>query len=177
MLCTKIFVILLDGLMGIWCISFMSWFVYQSIIFMNYLFWQGLVNWLPLSYCWDSMTESHSNASVSSSSSLNSSFPDTEDDHTIAAILAADENSKTDQGKLGKRLSHLDSIPVWILSLSIVLFNIPVLIFFSELWFQWLWDRSKVFIFPIYSCLQITLLEAFVPSRWVCMFLLTLFSC
>ncbi|KAJ0089246.1 hypothetical protein Patl1_33279 [Pistacia atlantica] len=57
------------------------------------------------------MTESHSTASVSSSSSLNSSFQDTEDDHTIAAILAGDENSKTDQGKLGKRLSHLDSVP------------------------------------------------------------------
>ncbi|XP_044508238.1 OVARIAN TUMOR DOMAIN-containing deubiquitinating enzyme 11 isoform X1 [Mangifera indica] len=56
------------------------------------------------------MTESRSNASVSSSSSLNSSFPDTEDDHTIAAILA-EGNPETDQGKLGKRLSHLDSIP------------------------------------------------------------------
>lgn len=63
------------------------------------------------------MTESRSNASVSSSSSLNSSFPDTEDDHTIAAILA-EGNPETDQGKLGKRLSHLDSIPVWILSFS-----------------------------------------------------------
>ncbi|KAL5832628.1 hypothetical protein ACOSQ3_016302 [Xanthoceras sorbifolium] len=33
-----------------------------------------------------------------------------EDDHTIATLLAAEENSKTD-GRLGKRLSHLDSIP------------------------------------------------------------------
>ncbi|XP_022137760.1 OTU domain-containing protein DDB_G0284757 [Momordica charantia] len=46
----------------------------------------------------------------SSSSSLNSSFQDTEDDHTIARILAEEENSKFDN-KLGKRLSHLDSIP------------------------------------------------------------------
>lgn len=57
------------------------------------------------------MNESHSNASSSSSSSLNSSFQDTEDDQTIASILAADENSKLD-GRLGRRLSHLDSIPV-----------------------------------------------------------------
>ncbi|KAK4484332.1 hypothetical protein RD792_006909, partial [Penstemon davidsonii] len=49
-------------------------------------------------------------ASSSSSSSLNSSSNDTEDDHTIAAILAEDERLRTD-GKLGKRLSHLDSIP------------------------------------------------------------------
>uniref|UniRef100_A0A2P2JX39 ubiquitinyl hydrolase 1 n=1 Tax=Rhizophora mucronata TaxID=61149 RepID=A0A2P2JX39_RHIMU len=56
------------------------------------------------------MAESYSNASVSSSSSLNGSFPDTEDDQTIASILAEEENSKV-AGKLGKRLSHLDSIP------------------------------------------------------------------
>ncbi|KAK2651202.1 hypothetical protein Ddye_018691 [Dipteronia dyeriana] len=56
------------------------------------------------------MTENRSNVSVSSSSSLSSSLPDTEDDHTIATLLAQDENSKPD-GRLGKRLSHLDSIP------------------------------------------------------------------
>ncbi|KAL0545923.1 hypothetical protein IC582_015820 [Cucumis melo] len=37
-------------------------------------------------------------------------FQDTEDDHTIARILAEEENLKFDN-KLGKRLSHLDSIP------------------------------------------------------------------
>ncbi|EEF38705.1 conserved hypothetical protein [Ricinus communis] len=57
-----------------------------------------------------SMNESCSNASVSSTSSLNSSFPDTEDDQTIASILAEEENSQV-AGRLGKRLSHLDSIP------------------------------------------------------------------
>ncbi|XP_015577568.1 OVARIAN TUMOR DOMAIN-containing deubiquitinating enzyme 11 [Ricinus communis] len=56
------------------------------------------------------MNESCSNASVSSTSSLNSSFPDTEDDQTIASILAEEENSQV-AGRLGKRLSHLDSIP------------------------------------------------------------------
>ncbi|KAG6721388.1 hypothetical protein I3842_03G109900 [Carya illinoinensis] len=56
------------------------------------------------------MNESHSNASASSSSSLNSSVQDTEDDQTIASILAEEEQSKVD-GRLGKRLSHLDSIP------------------------------------------------------------------
>ncbi|XP_073125165.1 OVARIAN TUMOR DOMAIN-containing deubiquitinating enzyme 11 [Henckelia pumila] len=50
------------------------------------------------------------NQSSSSSSSLNSSSHDTEDDHTIAAILAEEEKLRYD-GKLGKRLSHLDSIP------------------------------------------------------------------
>lgn len=58
------------------------------------------------------MTESYSNASVSSTSSLNSSFPDTEDDQTIASILAEEGNSQV-AGRLGKRLSHLDSIPVF----------------------------------------------------------------
>ncbi|KAI9153215.1 hypothetical protein LWI28_007828 [Acer negundo] len=56
------------------------------------------------------MTENRGNASVSSSSSLSSSLPDTEDDHTIATLLAQEENSIPD-GRLGKRLSHLDSIP------------------------------------------------------------------
>ncbi|XP_059664821.1 OVARIAN TUMOR DOMAIN-containing deubiquitinating enzyme 11 isoform X2 [Cornus florida] len=58
------------------------------------------------------MTEHFGNASASSSSSssLNSSSHDTEDDQTIAKILAEDESQKNG-GKLGKRLSHLDSIP------------------------------------------------------------------
>ncbi|XP_057792796.1 OVARIAN TUMOR DOMAIN-containing deubiquitinating enzyme 11 isoform X3 [Salvia miltiorrhiza] len=49
--------------------------------------------------------------SGSSSSSLNSSSHDTEDDHTIAEILAEEEKLSHDNGKLGKRLSHLGSIP------------------------------------------------------------------
>ncbi|KAJ7964597.1 OTU domain-containing protein [Quillaja saponaria] len=57
------------------------------------------------------MTESHRNTSASSSSSLGSSFQDTEDDQTIASILADEESSKVDD-KLGKRLAHLDSIPL-----------------------------------------------------------------
>ncbi|KAL1319835.1 hypothetical protein HN51_064579 [Arachis hypogaea] len=56
------------------------------------------------------MSENLRSASGSSSSSLNSSFQDTEDDQTIARILAEDENFR-DGNKLGKRLSHLDSIP------------------------------------------------------------------
>ncbi|KAG6621184.1 hypothetical protein I3842_Q030600 [Carya illinoinensis] len=56
------------------------------------------------------MYGSNNIASASSSSSLNSSIQDTEDDQTIASILAEEEQSKRD-GRLGKRLSHLDSIP------------------------------------------------------------------
>lgn len=56
------------------------------------------------------MNESYSNASASSSSSLTSSHDDTEDDQTIASILAEEEEIKADR-RLGKRLSHLDSIP------------------------------------------------------------------
>lgn len=68
------------------------------------------------------MYGSNNIASASSSSSLNSSFQDTEDDQTIASILAEEEQSKLD-GRLGKRLSHLDSIPVCSsLYLFIVLF-------------------------------------------------------
>lgn len=51
-------------------------------------------------------------ASASSSSSLNSSFQDTEDDQEISRILAEEGCSSRNDGRLGKRLSHLDSIPV-----------------------------------------------------------------
>ncbi|KAF4381663.1 hypothetical protein CsatB_020302 [Cannabis sativa] len=56
------------------------------------------------------MSESYSNVSASSTSSLNSSSHDTEDDQTIASILAEEEQLKNNR-RLGKRLSHLDSIP------------------------------------------------------------------
>ncbi|XP_061356729.1 OVARIAN TUMOR DOMAIN-containing deubiquitinating enzyme 11 [Gastrolobium bilobum] len=56
------------------------------------------------------MNEIMRNASGSSSSSLNSSIQDTEDDQTIANILAEEENHNSNN-MLGKRLSHLDSIP------------------------------------------------------------------
>ncbi|GLT70531.1 hypothetical protein SLA2020_426050 [Shorea laevis] len=58
------------------------------------------------------MTENYCNASASasSSSSLTGSLPDTEDDQTIANILAEEENLRND-GRLAKKLSHLDSIP------------------------------------------------------------------
>ncbi|BBG99834.1 Cysteine proteinases superfamily protein [Prunus dulcis] len=56
------------------------------------------------------MNGSYSNASASSSSSLNSSSHDAEDDQAIATMLAEDEKLKIDH-RLGKRLSHLDSIP------------------------------------------------------------------
>ncbi|XWS47455.1 hypothetical protein CRYUN_Cryun14cG0153400 [Craigia yunnanensis] len=56
------------------------------------------------------MSEGYRNASASSSSSLNSSLQDTEDDQTIASILAEEEKFHND-GRLAKRLSHLDSIP------------------------------------------------------------------
>ncbi|KAE8701320.1 hypothetical protein F3Y22_tig00110548pilonHSYRG00762 [Hibiscus syriacus] len=59
------------------------------------------------------MSEGHGNASASSSSSLNSSFQDTEDDQAMATFLAEEENLHNN-GKLGKRLSHLDSIPMWV---------------------------------------------------------------
>ncbi|KAL6976049.1 OVARIAN TUMOR DOMAIN-containing deubiquitinating enzyme 11 [Sarracenia purpurea var. burkii] len=57
------------------------------------------------------MTEHPVNTSTSSSSSLNSSSHDTEDDQVIARILAEEECSSSNEAKLGKRLSHLDSIP------------------------------------------------------------------
>ncbi|XP_056858151.1 OVARIAN TUMOR DOMAIN-containing deubiquitinating enzyme 11 isoform X2 [Raphanus sativus] len=49
--------------------------------------------------------------SASSNSSFSSSVADTEDDQTIARILAEDESLRRREGMLGKRLSHLDSIP------------------------------------------------------------------
>ncbi|GAB4842706.1 OVARIAN TUMOR DOMAIN-containing deubiquitinating enzyme 11 [Ancistrocladus abbreviatus] len=58
------------------------------------------------------MTENSRNASASSSSSLNTNFPEAEDDQTIAQILAQEEeNSLNNNATLGRRLSHLDSIP------------------------------------------------------------------
>ncbi|XP_047342022.1 OVARIAN TUMOR DOMAIN-containing deubiquitinating enzyme 11 [Impatiens glandulifera] len=56
------------------------------------------------------MTERFSSLNGSSSSSWNSSSHDTDDDYMIAKMLAEEESSKND-GKLGKMLSHLDSIP------------------------------------------------------------------
>ncbi|KAJ8543423.1 hypothetical protein K7X08_005946 [Anisodus acutangulus] len=54
----------------------------------------------------------NSRASSSSGSSLNSNSHGTEDDHAIARILAEEEEIAIKYGgKLGKRLSHLDSIP------------------------------------------------------------------
>ncbi|KAF8086022.1 hypothetical protein N665_0639s0031 [Sinapis alba] len=49
--------------------------------------------------------------SASSDSSFSSSVADTDDDQTIARILAEDESLRRDGRVLGKRLSHLDSIP------------------------------------------------------------------
>ncbi|XP_004502073.1 OVARIAN TUMOR DOMAIN-containing deubiquitinating enzyme 11 isoform X2 [Cicer arietinum] len=57
------------------------------------------------------MSENLRNGSGSSSSSLSSSFHDTEDDQTIANMLAEDETRNAGNRQLGKRLSHLDSIP------------------------------------------------------------------
>lgn len=76
------------------------------------------------------MSENYRNASASasasSSSSLNSSSHDTEDDHTIAEILAEEEKLSYDNRKLGKRLSHLDSIPVCMIIKFVVDFEILV---------------------------------------------------
>ncbi|XP_068655403.1 OVARIAN TUMOR DOMAIN-containing deubiquitinating enzyme 11-like isoform X2 [Aristolochia californica] len=56
------------------------------------------------------MTEQYDNTHASSSSSLNSSLQDTEDDRTIARILSEEDHHEN--RTLGKRLSHLDSIPL-----------------------------------------------------------------
>ncbi|CAA2966311.1 Hypothetical predicted protein [Olea europaea subsp. europaea] len=56
------------------------------------------------------MIQQCGSGSASLSSNLNSSSQDTEDGHTIAEILAEEERLNYD-GRLGKRLSHLDSIP------------------------------------------------------------------
>lgn len=56
------------------------------------------------------MSEQYDKARASSSSSLNSSVQDPEDERTIANILS--EEQVKDDRRLGKRLSHLDSIPV-----------------------------------------------------------------
>lgn len=58
----------------------------------------------------DIMTENTSNSSGRSSSSV-SSLPDTEDDQTIAQLLAEEEKLGSGVNLLGRRLSHLDSIP------------------------------------------------------------------
>lgn len=82
------------------------------------------------------MSEQFDKARASSSSSLNSSLQDAEDEKTIANILS--EEQVKDDRRLGKRLSHLDSIPVRRASLlsfiyvSLSLRNINVLVFFSN---------------------------------------------
>lgn len=84
------------------------------------------------------MNGSYSNASASSSSSLNSSSHDTEDDQTIATLLAEEEKLKSD-GKLGKRLSHLDSIPVWSSLYNILSFLIYNIIEVYHLYAHWVY--------------------------------------
>lgn len=51
--------------------------------------------------------------SASSDSSFSNSVADTDDDQTIARMLAEDESLRS-EGKLGRKLSHLGSIPVMI---------------------------------------------------------------
>lgn len=97
--------------------SLLGYSVFKGCDFNFYLYGVSIENnslicfvgWVSLEFSSGSMNESCSNASASSSSSLNSS-QDTEDDQTIASILAQ-EKLKT-AGRLGKRLSHLDSVPV-----------------------------------------------------------------
>ncbi|CAK9168333.1 unnamed protein product [Ilex paraguariensis] len=122
MLCTghsASFMVLDDGvflvfLTGAWVGSFTASSVADASILLildeNVRDFRSQVGTCYILILGDSMTENYANASASSSSSLNSSLQDTEDDHTIATILAQEENLKYD-GKLGKRLSHLDSIP------------------------------------------------------------------
>jgi len=74
------------------------------------------------------MSEKLRNGSGSSSSSLNSISLETEDDQTIASILAEDENLKADN-RLGKRLSHLDSIPVRCYNHAFIFFSFPFMCF------------------------------------------------
>ena len=57
-----------------------------------------------------SVQENVEDTSKSSSSSLTSSLPESDDDVTIGTLLA--EAKKTSERSLGRRLSHLDSIPV-----------------------------------------------------------------
>ena len=60
----------------------------------------------------DIMTENPGNSSTRSSSSVDLSLSDTEDDHTIAQLLAEDEKLSNPGNQLARKLSHLDSIPV-----------------------------------------------------------------
>ncbi|CAO2842134.1 unnamed protein product [Amaranthus hypochondriacus] len=57
------------------------------------------------------MTENPGNSSTRSSSSVDLSLSDTEDDHTIAQLLAEDEKLSNLGNQLARKLSHLDSIP------------------------------------------------------------------
>jgi hypothetical protein len=57
-----------------------------------------------------SVQQDAEHGSKRSSSSLSSSVPESDDDVTIGTLLA--EAKKTSERSLGKRLSHLDSIPV-----------------------------------------------------------------
>jgi hypothetical protein len=56
-----------------------------------------------------SVQQNAEHGSKSSSSSLSSSVPESDDDVTIGTLLA--EAKKSSERSLGKRLSHLDSIP------------------------------------------------------------------
>lgn len=60
------------------------------------------------------MTEHQERVSKSSSSSISSSTQESEEELTIGTLITEATNTTTSAKSLGRRLSHLDSIPVTI---------------------------------------------------------------
>jgi hypothetical protein len=60
------------------------------------------------------MTEQQEGVSKSSSSSISSSTQESEEELTIGTLITEATNTTNSAKSLGKRLSHLDSIPVLI---------------------------------------------------------------
>lgn len=102
------------------------------------------LQWTLYSQCslWDSMSEQQDQVSKSSCSSISTSTQGSEDDGTVGALLT---EAKTNGRSLGKRLSHLDSLPVLIYHLL----NVCLSLFFC-----WPLNDSLKFTFWICSPLN-----------------------
>ena len=70
----------------------------------------------------DNMSEQQERVSKSSSSSISSSTQESEEEVTIGTLITEATNTTNSGKSLGRRLSHLDSIPVLFSLLSNMFF-------------------------------------------------------
>ena len=80
------------------------------------------------------MPEQQERVSKSSSSSISSSSQESEEEVTIGTLITEATNTTNSRKSLGRRLSHLDSIPVLFSLLSNMFFLIILRLCFLEVY-------------------------------------------